>query len=350
MKKQILVLIVALFAISFSSSFGQAVHDPAISSNPVVCANGPLNPIAGRQYDYQAVINPLGGMAYWYATNSPTFTTGGVRVATQIPADGVKIATTATNYMNLAAASTSPTQTQVTWTTAGLAGVGYPASAGTPLFMVVEYAGPTCANNMKVMKIQPVNAFTLDITNIEDATGNTLGYGAAESQCVDIVRSSSYDDAAGDITIDYGADTLFYEVIAANFTGTYTTTFQVSGVQGTQTFDLDWGYVKGTYNQAVIAGQASGTYISPVQSVSTTETNTEFGVSIYARVIVHNHGFETLTDTPISLAVEGFDANNNPDVLYTTCVAGAGYEDLPLQTINARPTVTPGTPMLPQKP
>ena len=347
MKKQILVLIVALFAISFSSSFGQAVHDPAISSNPVVCANGPLNPIAGRQYDYQAVINPVAGMAYWYATKSTQFTTGGVRVATEIPADGVAIANTATNYRTLAAAPNSPTQSQVTWTTAGLAGVGYPAS---PLFMVVEYAGPTCANNMKVMKIQPVNAFTLDITNIEDATGATLGYGVTENQCVDKVRASSYDAAADNITIDYGADTLFYEVIAANFTGTYTTTFQVSGVQGTQTFDLDWGYVKGTYNQPVVAAQASGTYTSPVQSVSTTETNTEFGVSIYVRVIVQNHGFETLADTPISLAVEGFDANNNPDVLYTTCVAGAGYEDLALQTINARPTVTPGTPMLPQKP
>jgi hypothetical protein len=286
-------------------------------------------------------------MAYWYATKSTTFTTGGVRVATEIPADGVAIAAGATNYRTLAGAPTTPTQTQVTWTTAGLAGVGYPAS---PLFMVIEYAGPTCANNMKVMKIQPVNAFTLDITNLDHAAGTTLPYGTAESQCVDIVRSSVYDAAADNITIDYGADTLFFEVIAANFTGTYTTQFQVTGVQGTQTFDLDWGYVRGTYDQVVVAGQASGTYTSGDVTVATAATNTELGVSIYARVIVHNHGFETLAATPISVAVEGHDANLNPDVLPATCAPGAGFEDLALQTVNPRPAVTPGTPMLPQKP
>ena len=347
MKKQILILILALFAISFSSAYGQAVHDPAIDAIPVTCANGPLNPIAGRPYDYLAEIAPVAGMAYWYATKSTTFTTNGVRVATEIPADGVAIAAGATNYRTLAAAPASPTQTQVTWTTAGLAGVGYPAS---PLFMVIEYAGPTCANNMKVMKIQPVNAFTLDITNIENATGTTLGYGTAEDQCVDIVRSSSYDAALDNITIDYGADTLFFEVIAANFTGTYTTKIQVTGVQGTQTFDLDWGYVRGTYDQPVVAGQASGLYTSPDQTVATAATNTEHGVSIYTRVIVHNHGFETLAATPISVAVEGHDANNNPDVLPATCAPGAGFEDIAMQTINPRPAVTPGTPMLPQKP
>jgi hypothetical protein len=350
MKKQILILIVALFAISFSTVYGQAVHDPAINSIPVTCANGPLNPIAGRPYDYQAVINPVAGLSYWYATNSTTFTTGGVRVATEIPADGVKIANTAVNYRTSAVAPTSPTQTEVTWTTAGLAGVGYPAPA-TPLFMVVEYAGPTCANNMKVMKITPVNAFTLDITNLDHAAGTTLPYGTAESQCVDIVRSSAYDAVADNITIDYGADTLFFEVIAANFTGTYVTQFQVAGVQGTQTFDLDWGYVRGIYNQAVVAGQASGLYTSGDVTVSTTETNTQLGVSIFARVIVHNHGFETLAATPISVAVEGHDANGNFDVLPGTCaVPSPGFEDLALQTVNPRSAVTPGTPMLPQKP
>jgi len=347
MKKQILILIVGFLAISISTIYGQAVH--GIDPIPVTCANGPLTPIAGRPYDYTAVINPVAGMAYWYATNSTTFTNGGVRVASEIPADGVKIAAGATNYRNLAAAPASPTQTQVTWTTAGLAGVGYPAPA-TPLFMVIEYAGPTCANNMKVMKIQPVNAFTLDITNIEDVSNVTLGYGVAENQCVDKVRSSVYDAAEDNITIDYGADTLFFEVIAANFTGAYTTTFQLDGVQGTQTFDLAWGYVKGTYDQAVVAGQASGIYTSPAVTVTTSETNTEFGVSIYARVIVQNHGFETLADTPITLAVEGFDASNNPDVLPALCVAGVGYEDIAMQTINARPAITPGTNMLPQKP
>jgi hypothetical protein len=347
MKKQILLLIVALLAISFTSTYGQAVHDPAINSIPVTCTNDALHPIAGRPYDYQAVIAPVAGMAYWYATKSTQFKANGVRVATEIPADGVQIAAGATNYRTNALAPTSPTATQVTWTSAGLNGVSYPAN---PLFMVIDYASPACANNMKVMKIEPVIAFTLDITNLQDADQTTLPYNTAEDQCVDIVRSADYDAALDRINIDYGADTLFFEIIAANFTGTYVAQMQVTGVQGTQTFDLDWGYVRGTYNQAVVAAHASGPYTSPDITVATSETNTELGVSIYARLIVHNNGFETLAATPISLAVEGHDAFNNIDVLPGTCVAGPGFEDLALQTVNPRPAVTPGTPMLPQRP
>ena len=48
---------------------------------PVNCSDDPLNPIAGKPYDYSAILNPTGGTTYWYATKSTTFVTAGARTA-----------------------------------------------------------------------------------------------------------------------------------------------------------------------------------------------------------------------------------------------------------------------------
>ena len=338
-------MILALFAISFSAVYGQAVNNPAILPTPLTCiTNDPLNPIAGRPYDYSAVINPATGTSYWYATKSTTFTNAGVRVATEIPADGVTILAGATNYRTSAANATSPTTTQVTWTTAGFAGV----TLANPLFMVIEYAGPTCSNNMKVMKVIPKIAFTVDITNLDHSSAATLAYGTAENQCYANVAGSSYDLANDNITIDYGTNILYYEVIAANFTVSYTPTFQLTGLQGTQTADIDWGYVKGTYTNNLVTG-GSGVITTPSATVNTSASNTSVGVSVFVRVTVHNNGYEGLSTDPIALAVEAVDANLNQDV-EPDCTTILAYGDIASQALNARPAVTPGTPMLPQKP
>ena len=346
MKKQIFILVLAIFA-SATAVFGQpkATNDASISPVPLQCpTNDPLNPIAGWSYDYKAVIAPTGGSAYWYATKSTTFTTAGKRVATEIPADGVAIASGATNYQTSAAAPTSPTTTTVTWTSAGLAGV----DATHPLFMVVEYNGPTCSNNIKVMQIVPKIAFTVDITNINHTTAATLAYGAAEQQCFGLVQSAVYDAVAKAVTMDFGADTLYFEVIAANFTGTYQPSFQLSGLVAPQTADIDWGVVKGTYDQNLTTGGTGSPLAVGPTTVATDATNTSTGVSIYVRVIVHNKGYEGTSDENITLAVEAVDAQGNSDVLASTCVAPAtGFEDTAMQTLKARPAVTPGTTMLP---
>ena len=347
MKKQIFILVIAVFA-SVATAFGQAVNNPAILPVPLTCTtNDPLNPIAGRPYDYTAILNPAGGSTYWYATKSTTFTTGGARVAVEIPADGTAIATGATNYRTALNPATTPSTTQVTWTSAGLAGV----TNLVPLFMVVEYTGPTCSNNMKVMQIIPKIAFTVDITNmVHGATPTTLAYGVAESQCFDVVQSSMWDGT--NIVIDYGKNILYYEVIAANFTGSYLPTFQLTGLTGTQTADIDWGTAVGTYGNVAIAGASGATVTTPAQTVTTAATNTSTGVSIYVRVTVYNHGFEGLANEPIALAVEAVDGNTpgNPDVMPNCVVSPTPFEDTTTQNLNARPAVTPGTPQVPQLP
>ena len=348
MKKQIFILVLAIFA-TVGTAFGQAL--PGTAPVPLTCTtNDPLNPIAGRPYDYSAIIAPAGGTAFWYATKSTTFTTAGARVATIIPADGVAIATGAVNYNTPLSSAASPTSTTVTWTSAGLAGID---KTTNPLFMVVEYAGPTCSNNMKVMQIVPKIAFTVDITNMTHATPTSLAYGAAENQCFDMVQSSSFDLAQGKVVIDYGTNILYFEVIGANFTGSYLPTLKLSGLQGTQTAAIDWGYAVGTYDQALVPDQAptGGVITSSQFTVSTTVPATDKGVSIYVRVTVKNHGFEGTADEALALAVEAVDntpqANKDVD---PDCVTFTPFGDIATQTLNARPAVTPGTTMMPQVP
>lgn len=349
MKEQILFLIVALFA-STATTFGQAL--PGTKPIPLACAfNDPLNPIAGRAYEYSAIINPAGGSSYWYATRSTTFITSGARVATEIPADGALIATGATNYRTSAVSPTSPTTTNVTWTSEGLAGI----DATHPLFMVVEYAGPTCANNTKVMQILPKIAFTVDITNMtHGATQTPIPFTAPvlpDSQCFANVSSAEFKN--GKIDFDYGTNVLYFEVIGANFTGSYKPTLKLTGLQGTQTAAIDWGVAIGTYNQTLVADQShtAGAITSDQFTVATTQPTTSNGISFYVRVTIRNHGWEGLTDEPVTLAVEAVDAtaaaNKDVDV---DCTTYTPFGDVAEQTLNARPTVTSGTPMVPQNP
>jgi hypothetical protein len=342
MKKQLLILVVALSATA-SAAFSQAL--PGTKPVPLTCIlTDPLQPVAGRPYDYSAIINPTGGTAYWYATKSTTFTSAGVRVATEIPADGVAIATGATNYRTSAVSPTSPTVTRVTWTSAGLAGID---ATTNPLFMIVEYAGPTCSNNMKVMQIIPKNAFTVDITNMTHGVSPaSLAYGAAESQCYDNVTSAVFN--AGKIDIDYGTNVLYFEVIAANFSNSYLPTLKLTGLQGTQTANIDWGYAIGTYSNNLVTNQ-TGSLITTAQFTVTTTVPTDQGISIYVRVTVKNHGWEGLGNDNITLAVEAVDAAGNKDV-DPDCTTFIPFGDLAMQTLNARPSITPGTPMIPQNP
>ena len=338
MKKQIFILIMAVFAASFSTAYGQAL--PGTKAAGLSCTfTDPLNPVAGRAYDYSAIINPVGGSSYWYATKSTTFMTAGSRVATVIPADGVLIANGALNYGISAVSPTSPTTTNVTWTSAGLAGI----DATHPLFMVVEYSGPTsCANNIKVMQILPKIAFTVDITNmIHGATPTSLAYGTAESQCYDNVGSASFNAVSGKVDIDYGTNVLFFEVIGANFTGSYKPTLKLSGLQGTQTATIDWGYAAGTIATNLVTDVAAPGVTTPQFIVATSEAATNDGVSIYVKVTVKNHGWEGLANDAIKLAVEAVDATvaANKDV-DQDCTTTTDFGDEAIQTLNARPTVT----------
>jgi len=308
---------------------------------PTTCTDDPLHPIAGKPYDYSAIINPAGGTSYWYATKSSTFVTAGARTAVEIAADGTSILTGATNYRTPGAGASSPTKTNVTWTSAGLKGVD---ASANPLFMVLEYKGPTCANNMKVYQILPKNAFTVDILNIKSSGLTPLAYGTTDTQCYADIASAKF--VAPNMVYDYGVNKLYFEVVAANFTGAFTPSFKLTGLKTGQSALVEWTVDKtfaGSLNALGAAQNATtGTALNFAGTpVSTSVPNTSLGVSIYVRVTVTNGLYEGLTDDNISLAVEAVNDSGDADIDNATCAAPAStFEDVATQTLNMRPTVT----------
>ena len=220
-----------------------ALAQPAVKGSapvPVSCSDDPLHPIAGRPYDYSAILNPTGGTTYWYATKSTTFVTAGARTAVEIPADGVSISSSATNYRTVGSNAVSPNKTSLTWTSAGLKGV----DATNPLFMVLEYQGPgtpSCSNNLKAYQLLPKNAFTVDILNVENNSLSTfLAYGATHAQCYADIASAKYDVPLAKMVYDYGVNKMYYEVVAANFTDSFTPSFKLSGLNTGQSAQVEW--------------------------------------------------------------------------------------------------------------
>jgi len=198
---------------------------------------------------------------------------------------------------------------------------------------------------MKVYPIRPINAFTVDIRNIEDVTKAPLAYDEPEEQCVDKVQSATWIATPapnGSIDYDFGNDTLYYEVIAANFTGSFTPSFRLSGLTGDQTADIAYGTAIVTYSTIVTTGTGNGDY--PGSEVTTALTNTSNGVSIYVRVIIHNNDTELTAANTVTLAVDAVNASGQPDVLHTDCSENAVFADAAFQTVNPRPAVTPVAP------
>jgi len=353
MKKQIfilVVLIVVTFA-SVSKSYGQnAVAPTVVAPRPLTLVDTPMAPIAGKPYDYSAIISPSDGTTFWYATKATTFMSGSFRVPGIEIANDATGATgvNATNYITLSASATSPSTSNITWSSAVLNGV----TALAPLFVVVQYTGPATGctnNNIKVMQILPQNAFTIDLTNMTHAGPVALPYGTAESQCYTGIVSSTWASATG-VTNNYGTQVLYFELIAAHFTVGFKPTFKLSGLKKSQTAAILWGTTIGTYGTS--AGSTTpavlpadpAVYTSPQQTVTSALTNTTGGAAIYIKVTITNNGYEGLSSDAITLAVDAVDNSGNNDVIPAGTDKGA-FAELASQTLNARPTVTPGTGM-----
>lgn len=338
MKKQIFVIILAMIALGVQSLYGQATQGSA--PRPLTdCNTGPLNPIAGIPYDYQATVTPEGGSAFWYATLSTQFMDNGARVAS-VEAIGGSVVAAANNYATTISPANNPLSTSITWTSAGLAGI----DNDNPLFVVIEYtqAGDCTNNNMKVYRIRPVNAFQVNIRNLgRDYDAND------HASCFDDVQSASYNLTSGEVEYDFGMNRLAFEVVAANFTDSYTPSFLLTGLINNQTAELFWSYTNDFATATSLGAITNGSALEGAE-VTTNESNTELGVSIYVWVEVSHNDFEGLADTPITLAVAGLNAANQPNVRWNDCsidvnlLASLGETNAPdfaTHTLNPRPTI-----------
>jgi hypothetical protein len=340
MKKQVFIsFLMALFAGSLA--YGQAL--PGSVPRPIFCIDGPLTPIAGKEYTYQAASNQTGDYTFW-ATKDVNFisTVAGVtttNIATRLTTP-VDLLTASANYATPAVTD----NVKITWSDAVLAAT----TAAAPTFVAVNQDG-TCTNNFKVWSITPVKAFTVDIRNMENSTVAPLDYGANEDQCFDIVRGAVYNTASSTVEYNYGTQVLYFEVIAANFTNSWIPTFTLSALGNGQTAVIEWAYDNAFTNPATPVVVTSGAP-SPTP-VLTSQASTTSGVSIYVRVTISNNTFEGTVSTPVSLTVDGVNSVGDWDIENNTlsnpgplCNAtfGADQMDIASQSINPRPVITPG--------
>lgn len=360
MKKQILFLtffVLAVFA-GMNDVFGQAVNNT--DAQAVSCVDplnlNPLTPIAGVPYRYEADVAPALGTANWFVTTDINFITG-TSVTTNTQSIGGSFISAATG---LGASTVDPgptTGVDITWKSEGLSTIDYTTGSELPLFVVVMYEAPAdaCANNIQAWRIDPIIAFTLDIANIDfdGANYTTVTWGQDVPQCFDLVESAKYDFGSNTVLMDYGTQTMYFEVIAANFSTSFSPYFQLSGLQTGQTADIYWGYSASAANTLIaqdIAGGSTWTMAAADAILAeTTETNTSLGVSIYVRVEIQNNNFEGLNDTPITLAVDGTDSADNNDV-DALCAVETAFADAATQTLELRPTINneDPTPFIPK--
>jgi hypothetical protein len=348
MKKHLFFLILAVFA-SVTVAFGQNAAHHA-SPNPLTCGtNDALHPIAGKPYNYNVGINPTPSATAsytWWATKGTDFILNGTVTntgrLTVSPGQLLSVDPTA----GYGVAGNYSTMT-ITWSSEILAATvsGTATGSKTPTFVVVNYTDPAtaCANNLKVYQLDPINGFTVDIFN-RDASG-TLAAGATTSSCVSNIASVTYNGTQ--LLYDYGTNTITYEVVAANFSSSWTPEFQVSALGNGQTADLQWAY-DDAFTSGLVTVQsgipaAGGTYTSTTV-VNTNVADTSIGVSIFVRLIIHSNTYEGITDTPIALAVNGVNSAGQPDVVNTDCNTSTYMEDIANQTLTKRPTVTDTTP------
>ncbi len=318
------------------------VHGQTIPRAPG-CADTPLHPMAGKAYSYAVTIAPpyTTPQSYdWYVTDNTGFIDKSVLITTNIIPNDKEFIDAGVGYHDPATGTNSIT---IKWTSKAV------ISAKTkPYFLVIHYKGTNgtlCeAMNMRVYKVDPFNAFTLDLTNFDGAKdlgldGSNL---AVEHRlCASDLASASYDGTK--MIYDYGVNELIFKVVAANFTGGWTPTVKISGLAGTQTIgSIEWSATT-TFSGANTFTQ-NGDSWSPVNKIPAPADNlTEDGEAVYIRVSVKNNDYEGIKDTPITLAINGITDDGAEDVHYADCLADGFTNDVATQVILARPEITSNT-------
>ena len=335
MKKQILFLGMAIFAAS--TVFGQM--KPGSAPIPLVgCTVDATHPLAGVPYNYSVVVNPTGGDFQWWATKDVDF----IKTVAGVPVNNSGTKLTVGTDLVAASASYGVTGTtdnvDITWSSSVLSAT----TVAAPTFVVVQNdaTGTNCANNLKVYQILPVNGFTVDIKNMDQAKVPMPNYTDPVTVCVSDIASAKYVAGTGIVT-DYGTNVLYFEVVAANFTGGYTPSFKVSGLAAGQTVtSLEYDFTT-AFTSPQATTLAAGTYstAAPV-TVDASVTNTSSGVSIFVKLTIANGTDEHLADSGITLAVNGTNSAGEKDVVNSSCGTPTDFEDTATQTITKRPTVT----------
>ena len=202
----------------------------------------------------------------------------------------------------------------------------------------------SCANNIQVWEINPQPAFTVDITNIATSSSTAENYGNTISSCVSDVVSATY--SAGKVNMDYGKNTIYFEVISANFVGSWTPTITVTGLAAGETASVTiyekWSdATSGSNGKETLDYTGDGFKVGTVAlGATTTLTDTSGGVSIWLGVTIDHNNYENLAVRPITVAVGGMDTTGEFDLVNNCTKATViDTDDNATQDITPRPQI-----------
>lgn len=348
MKKQLLFILMLVISLGIFITNVNA-QDPA--PRPVTCLTpDALHPIAGEPYTYSITVpDPTPGTPWtekhyqWFVTQDLSIINSGNFVATVSPDGGPLMDVTGGSAYNVVynEAGTLP-DIELTWK-------AFAYDPLAPVFvgiLVVGTNGVCTPNNMKIFKIEPLHAFTLDIANVIGGVVQD-GYGDNDDNCISNIVSATINATFDAVLYDFGENTLIYAVTAANWSNSWQLSAQFQNLQAGQTVTLDWSYDI-TFATSFPIGVGAGPHVAAdliTPQGGATSVGNE-GQTIYIRAIVdHNNTWEGLDDIQYTLGVNGALADGtNPlvgnwdDIDYTTC-AQVDFDDIALQTIKARPEI-----------
>jgi hypothetical protein len=382
MKKQILLLFLALLTLAVPRVYGQ--DPPYLEPTELECIDldNPLFVVAGREYTYSVDVPtpPPGTKSYlWFVTTDIDFITEGELTTDRETFGGSYLATGSTHYNDMSVGDTYNT-INLTWQSFTL-----DATAGEYLFVVIYVVNDDSpdgciTDNLKVYRVQTQHAFTLDIANIDFNDGNSVTTDPV-AVCVDDVQSAQFDPDAdggnGGVLYDFGSNEFYFVVAAANFSGAYHLRARLTNLQGGsglavadgQTAEIFWtdswqDMLDNTDLSQAGPIDADGEfdldYILAPEDLAVGQE----GQMLYLKLVIYHNSFEA-TDIggyDYTLAIDGslaelvagswealdpeeFGDQQNPDPLGGVCE----YEEFgkfSVQTLLPRPTVESDPPGL----
>lgn len=333
MNKKI-ILLVGLACTMVGFSYGQATQTAKKGSTatPIACVGDPLHPIIGTTYEYTAIADAAhaGGKYHFFATNLTEFVTNGALNTTGAYTDGSQLFVKSGTY-NLEEDT-------------GKISLSWSSSSGSKSFLVVKYTDDdNCKNdNLKVFKIEPKNAFSIEWRNIKDIAkplDSTNFVKDVVDVCLSSVKSATYNTTEDKMEYDYGEQPLYYELIASNYDKSFKPSFKVSGLDQSQEAELYWGYSKDDISNKV-TGDLS-TKVELQEIVADSGADPKEGVSIYLKLVVKNKTHEGIADQEITIAADATTGANSIKDVKTDCSGDeTDFGKTIIQKLKARPEIT----------
>jgi hypothetical protein len=323
MKKLILFLIMA--SIASLQVFAQTPDDPP------TCTGSASEPAVGVLYTYEVEVPAVNGY-----TGTGTFDWYVMDQGDLDLLNGTHIANGSGEFIasgHYDAPTGSADTIEITWSSLALA-------SGQPYFLVVVYeeAAVCPNNNIKLYRIMPQNTFWLAMDNV------TTIQCAASISSAEILDIGSPTNPNGLVEYIYGENTLVVEVTASGYTGDWDAELQLGGFVADQSVEVTWAAASGPTGTFTSAN-ANGVYTSATQLPSLVS-----GEVITITIVVDNNHFENLSGQTIDIAIDGsYTANGvtfeDLSDVNGQCTPESAFADAEVQSISARPTVNPVTPV-----